>query len=515
MKRAALMARVSSDEQAKGYSLDVQSEALEKYCQRNDIEIVYTFREDHSAKNFNRPAFKEFMTFAKKNRGKVDFLLFTSWDRFSRNIQEAYKVIDSLRSLGIVPQAVEQPIDLSIPENKAILAMFLVIPEIDNDRRSIKTRGGIRAALKAGRWCCSAPYGYSNSRDANNKPIIVANEHAPNIRWAFDEILKGVSQRDVQRELNRRGCMIQKTRMSKMLRNPVYIGKIEVPEYGQEPYQLVEGVHGAIVSEAVFYKVQELLSRRKPKRLISKKTKDELLPLRGILKCSKCGSRLTGSHSRGKRGGLYAYYHCNHCGQERYRAEIINQTIEDILGATKLKTDVQTLADGIARDLLNGDKNERSVRASKLKNVITQQEERIIRLQDNLADGVISSDDYLNMKNRYSVKVQHARTELAQLESSDSEKEMLISSAILSLNQLGHRYSTAEAEVKIRLLGSIFPEMIEFDGNKCRTPRINEAAALCFNIDAAFRGKRKGTIHPKLELSPLVARRGFEPLLPG
>ena len=96
MKRAALMARVSSDEQAKGYSLDIQSEALEKYCQRNNIEIAYTFREDHSAKNFNRPAFKDFMIYAKKNRGKIDLLLFTSWDRFSRNIQEAYKVIDSL-----------------------------------------------------------------------------------------------------------------------------------------------------------------------------------------------------------------------------------------------------------------------------------------------------------------------------------------------------------------------------------------------------------------------------------
>ena len=152
MKRAALMARVSSDEQAKGYSLDVQSEALEKYCERNDIEIVYTFREDHSAKNFDRPAFKEFLDHAKRNKAGINLLLFTSWDRFSRNILDAYLVIEKLKKLDIMPQAIEQPIDLTIPENKAILAMFLVIPEIDNDRRSIKTRGGINAALKAGRW---------------------------------------------------------------------------------------------------------------------------------------------------------------------------------------------------------------------------------------------------------------------------------------------------------------------------------------------------------------------------
>ena len=65
-KRAALMARVSSDEQAKGYSLDVQSEALQGYCARNGVDIAYTFREDHSAKSFDRPDFKKFLEWLKK-----------------------------------------------------------------------------------------------------------------------------------------------------------------------------------------------------------------------------------------------------------------------------------------------------------------------------------------------------------------------------------------------------------------------------------------------------------------
>ena len=498
------MARVSSDEQAKGYSLDVQSEALEKYCQRNGIEIAYEFREDHSAKNFDRPAFKEFMTYAKKNRGKIDVLLFTSWDRFSRNIQEAYKVIDSLRSLGIIPQAIEQPIDLSIPENKAILAMFLVIPEIDNDRRSLKTIGGMRASQKAGRWCSKAPYGYDNKRDENNKPIIVPNEMASDIRWAFEQVVKGISQRDIQRQLNLRGCKVQRTRLGILLRNPVYIGKVEIKAYGKEPYQIVEGIHEAIVPESIFYRVQDILNGKKPKRVLSKKKTDELLPLRGTLKCSKCGGKLTGSRSKGRWGGRYAYYHCNHCGRERYRAETLNTMIEDILRATKMKSDVKALANGIACDLLKGDKDQRALRISKLRKVVVQQQQRITRLQDNLADGVICSDDYLNMKGRYAIELQNAKEELEHLESHGSDKEELIAKAISSLNTLGKRYSEADAKGKINLLGSIFPEMIEFDGIKCRTPRINEAVRLCFNMDAALRGKRKGTIHPKLELSPVV-----------
>ena len=80
MKTAVLMSRVSSEEQARGYSLDVQEESLLKYCTRNNITVLHKFREDHSAKDFNRPEFKKFLEYAKKNKGRIDLLLITSWD---------------------------------------------------------------------------------------------------------------------------------------------------------------------------------------------------------------------------------------------------------------------------------------------------------------------------------------------------------------------------------------------------------------------------------------------------
>ena len=89
MKTAVIMSRVSSDEQALGYSLGIQEEALSKYCEKNNIRIVQKFREDHSAKNFNRPEFENFLTYAKKHKGEIDYFLVTSWDRFSRNITDA------------------------------------------------------------------------------------------------------------------------------------------------------------------------------------------------------------------------------------------------------------------------------------------------------------------------------------------------------------------------------------------------------------------------------------------
>jgi site-specific DNA recombinase len=512
MKRAALMARVSSDEQAKGYSLDVQSEALEKYCIRNDIEIVYSFREDHSAKNFDRPAFKEFMEHAKRKKGGIDLLLFTSWDRFSRNIMDTYGVIEKLKKMNIVPQAIEQPIDLTIPENKAILAMFLVIPEIDNDRRSIKTRGGINAALKAGRWCRKAPYGYKNTRDDLNKPLIVPNEQAKDILWAFEQILKGRSQREIQRELNLRGCSIQRNALGNALKNPIYMGKIEVPAYERDPYQLVEGVHEGIIPEKLFYQVQDALNGNMPKKRLSKTSRNEVLPLRGILKCSKCEAKLTGSRSRGKLGTRYAYYHCNKCGNERYRADKINDLMKEVLNSIQLDNDLNSIIDALGQGLIHSNGKDRKVKIAKLESIVSKQRERITRLQDNLADGVISSEDYVCMRGRYTAEKEEAATELKRLKQDDGENEALLRKVVGMINKFGTYYEKSDGDGKLQLLGSIFPEMIEFDGNKCRTPSINEGLALCLNTDKGLSGNKNGTLHENMEVSRWVTPRGFEPL---
>ena len=57
---------------------------------------------------------------------QADFLVFTKWDRFSRNAPDAYGMISTLNKLGIEPQAIEQPLDLNIPENKIMLAFYSI-----------------------------------------------------------------------------------------------------------------------------------------------------------------------------------------------------------------------------------------------------------------------------------------------------------------------------------------------------------------------------------------------------
>ncbi len=97
MKKAILYLRVSTDEQAdKGYSIKYQEERLLKFCEMQGYEVVEIFKEDYSAKTFNRPEFNKLLLYLKKLKHRPELLLFTKWDRFSRNTGDAYGMINTL-----------------------------------------------------------------------------------------------------------------------------------------------------------------------------------------------------------------------------------------------------------------------------------------------------------------------------------------------------------------------------------------------------------------------------------
>jgi site-specific DNA recombinase len=97
-----LYLRVSTEEQAeRGHSLKQQEEALVSYCNKMGYCILKIYSEDHSAKNFNRPEWTLLKAFVKANKKDIDKVLFTKWDRFSRNIEQAYVVLSELRRSGV------------------------------------------------------------------------------------------------------------------------------------------------------------------------------------------------------------------------------------------------------------------------------------------------------------------------------------------------------------------------------------------------------------------------------
>jgi len=261
MEQVILYVRVSTDEQAnKGFSLRDQEQKLLNYCKLHDLEVVYIFREDYSAKSFNRPEFKNLLNYCKTNKHLVDKLLFLKWDRFSRNTAESYQMLKQFNNFEITINAIEQPLDLTIPEQGLMLAVYLSMPEVENHRRSLNVIAGMRRAYKEGRYVASPPKGYTMSRDVNNKPLIQPNEDAQYITEAFNLMATGLhNQKKVLYKLRLKGFKISKTAFSRVLRNQLYHGDIYIKAFNNEKAQMVKS-NGCSMALIVISKLLNCLS---------------------------------------------------------------------------------------------------------------------------------------------------------------------------------------------------------------------------------------------------------------
>lgn len=513
MKKAALMSRVSSDEQAKGYSLDVQLGSLKQYCERNDIAIAKTFREDHSAKTFDRPQFKAFLNYLKANKGAIDLLLFTTWDRFSRNTGEAYAMISKLRKLGVEPQATEQPLDLSIPENKAMLAFYLAFPEIENDRRSIKIRGGILGAWKAGRWTGAAPRGYKNSRDEQNKPLLIQDKNASIVRFAFQELLKGRSHMEVRMAMQKKGLNVSKSVFSDMIRNPVYASRIFIPAHEGNPARFQKAVHEPIVSEELFNKVQKLLTKKQINaNKLNVVNRNEYFPLRGVLLCPSCGSHVTGSASKSRNGTYHRYYHCNHCHSLRLRADEANERVEEIYSEFHFRKNPNQLLNLIMLNKMHEKLGVRSQNAKSVEAEILKIENRLKNIRIKYADNEIPSAEYFEMKTEFEANLGKLKGQIQGNSIIEKDSILKLKDVLIRIPKLVDRYRKSDVHGKIRILGSTFPGKLILEPEKSRTASLNKAIELGLIFDAGFRNKKTGQLTKNLWLSGRVENTGVEPV---
>lgn len=504
--------RVSTDEQAeKGYSLKHQDDRLRQYCDFQNIEIVALFKEDFSAKTFERPQFKKLLEFIKKNRNSADLLLFLKWDRFSRNIAEAYAMINQLNRYGVEPQAIEQPLDLNIPENKIMLAFYLAAPEVENDRRSLNTIAGMRRAMKEGRHVNMAPKGYRNARDEFNKPIIEPSAEAPLVRFAFEEMVKGENNiMEVWRLVSKKGLRIGKSQLWTMLRNPVYCAKIYVPAYKDEEAKLIPASHEPLVSEDLFNDVQDVLNGRRRKGA-SKHTMKEELPLRGQLICRKCGNKLTGSASKGN-GGRYFYYHCSKGCNERFKADEANQIFVKTLEKISFNQESITAFLKSIKVYLKVDDDKKAKNIMQSNVEIQKHKDRIDNAQQLMLDGQLDPQDYREVKTRYTKIIEDLERKQREIKEVDANLFEMVEFSANLLRQLPKFFTGADLRAKQQIVGSIFPEKLIFEEKKYRTIRENEVLKLMCSPSKGSRGKVKKITPENGGNSSVVPEIGIEPI---
>ncbi|MCX2476045.1 recombinase family protein [Pedobacter sp. MC2016-05] len=497
MQVADLYVRVSTDEQTKGYSPRSQEAVLREYCQLKHIEVRSVFYEDYTAKHFNRPEWNKIMVLLRRQKNKTNLMLFTKWDRFSRNASDAYQIINTLKKLGVEPQAIEQPLDLTIPENKMMLAIYLTAPEIENDRRGLNTKAGIRQAKKEGRYMGKAPRGYINETSKTGKKFITIKEPEASImRWVFNEMAEGLySAESIMRRANEKGLGIDKNTYLINLRNPVYCGKIRVPQHLDEPAHLVQGLHEPLISEELFFKVQDIMDgRSKVIRGLPIATPKDL-PLRNFVKCNKCARMLTGSASKGRKT-YRVYYHCRSSCGIRYRAEDINNAFIDELTkfiprpgyAELFKASIinaynekDSAIKNETRDLIDkidtATKKTKTARELMLSNDLEPSEYRKVREEMGLT--IARLESRLN--------------EVRMLNTTPINIKQIVEMAVNVLCELDSLFELANNEAKRYLIGLLFPEKLTFSEGSCRNGKLNEAAELIYLKNKKLREKKKKT----------------------
>ncbi len=311
MVGAVIYVRVSTKEQTENLSLPTQLRACEEYCRRQGYEILERFHEEgESAKTTDRSQLQALLKYCRTHKGKVHFVVVYNLTRFAREKYDHFALRAHLKSLGISLRSATEPID-DTSTGKLMEGVLAAFAQFDNDVRSDRTRAGMRAALELGRWTFLAPLGYLNAPKWSSTSLVHDPERGPLVRQAFEDLATGqytkqeVIARATEAGLrSRKGLALSPQSFGQMMRNPIYVGKVESPDYGVS----TTGDFEPLVDEATFYRAQAVLDGRVVVAGPRQRNHPDF-PLRGFVRCETCGRPLTGSWSKG-RNGHYAYYHC-------------------------------------------------------------------------------------------------------------------------------------------------------------------------------------------------------------
>ena len=304
MKNYLALARVSSEEQEHGFSLDIQEDALREWAVKNNANIAKMYRVAETAhKSEKRKTFHEMIDYARKSKGGVDGLLFYKVDRAARNMKDWIDLVDLRDKHGIEIVCITEPFDQT-PAGKLNSNMLAAISQFYSDQLSIRTAEGVERRVRTGLFSGRAPYGYKNYREGGRGLIRVNPEQADNVRHIFD--LYAYHQhsldslvttlRDEGRIYSEKHPDFVRSKLYGILTDRSYIGEVKFRG------QWVEGKHDAIIDFATFDRVQVLLGNKSHHRHNS-------VYGSGLIVCGHCGKPIL-CETKIKRGREYQYYRC-------------------------------------------------------------------------------------------------------------------------------------------------------------------------------------------------------------
>ena len=322
--RCAIYTRKSTEENLEldFNSLDAQREAAENYIASQKHAGWFCLDEHYddagfSGGNIDRPAFQRLM--AGIEAGGIDCIVVYKIDRLSRSLMDFARIMEVLERKGVSLVSVTQQFNTTTSMGRLTLNILLSFAQFEREIISERTRDKIAAARRRGKWTGGPPVlGYDRLRDNTGTRLTVNEKEAERVRVIFGKylqlgsLLETVRWLDAEGWLNKRyqtvkgqwrgGKDFDKSTLQKLLRNPLYIGKIAYRGH------MYEGEHDAIVDEDLFGRVQGMLRRNRGSGGKYQRNKYGAL-LKGLVRCKHCGCGM--SHHYATRGQRrYRYYVC-------------------------------------------------------------------------------------------------------------------------------------------------------------------------------------------------------------
>lgn len=162
-------------------------------------------------------------------------------------------------------------------------------------------------------------------------------------------------------------------------------------------------------------------------------------------------------------------------------------------------------------DVYNGGKDNGQNDKKTLIREINEQNMRLSKARELLLNDAIDANDYKIIKTECERKVNLFEAKLSSCKPKQESIEALIDKALYNLTHLDERYCNADIHGKRQIIGSIFPEKLQFENDIYRTTNINEAVKLIYSIGEVFSELEKEQAPNFESLSSRVVPAGFEP----
>ncbi len=505
IQTAIIYTRVSSKEQLDGFSLESQEKICRAYAERNTLTVLAIFREEgESAKTADRTELQKLLRYTERHRKKIGKIVVYKVDRLSRNNEDYYALRVIFSKLGVELRSATEPID-DTPLGKLTGGILSAISEFDNSIRASRTAEGMKTRLRNGLYSFGAPLGYRNITDSMGNKIMEPHpEKSIWIKTIFEEYAKGIySFKDVAGLVNKLGLKtkhnkkVYSQRVAKILKNPIYYGKIEVPKWDIS----ILGKHAPIISEELFSRAQRILNGEKSdSRKLPRNRDNPDFPLRGI-QCNGCERNLSGGWVTSKTKKRHPYYGCIYtdCPQKRsIRKKELEDNFTEFLTKLRMENkEISILREAIklaykteARSIISNNKRVES-EIDKLK------DQRQSLLDLKLRDKDIMSDEEFK-KERERLSSHILELEMSKMETgfADFNVDAAIDFAFELLRSLPENWQSLEVN-ELRVLRSIlFPKNLVYMYPGIKTPEL----ACIFKL--------KPTSNEEKE--PLVALRRIE-----